>query len=68
MSTSILTQEMTLGPLTGAQREDIMRFATSLSAEGRRTFRRLLILAQPRGLSSEAIARAASQASEHGAR
>ena len=67
MSTSTPTQEMTLGPLSGAQREEIMRFATSLSAEGRRTFRRLLILAQERGLTAESIARTALQAHEHDA-
>jgi hypothetical protein len=65
MSTSTLTQEMTLGPLTTAQRAEIMRYATDLSPAGRRTFRRLLILAQSRGLEPQTIARAAAQAREH---
>ena len=58
-------QELTLGPLTAAQRSDIMRHATHLSVEGRQVFRRLLILSQDRGLTSDAIARAAAQARAH---
>ncbi len=65
MTTSTLTDEITLGPLTAAQRSDIMRHATELGPEGRRVFRRLLILGQPHGLESDAIARAAAQARAH---
>jgi hypothetical protein len=67
MSTSILTQtqEMTLGPLTAAERAEIMRHATGLSAQARRLFRRLLILAQSRGLDAGTIARSAAQARAH---
>jgi hypothetical protein len=65
MSTSTLTREMTLGPLTAAQRQEIMRHATALSLEGRRLFRRLLIISQERGLASDTIARAAAQARAH---
>jgi hypothetical protein len=54
-----------LGPLTAEQRRTIMRLAAPLSADGRRLFRRLLILAQPRGLTPEAIERAAAQARAH---
>jgi hypothetical protein len=57
--------ESTLGPLTATQRTEIMTRATVLSPEARRLFRRLLILAQPRGLESDAIARAAAQARAH---
>jgi len=64
-STTTLTREMTLGPLTAEQRAEIMRFAPSLTVEARQLFRRLLILRQDRGLTSEAIARAAAQASAH---
>lgn len=66
MSTSTtITREMTLGPLTAEQRADIMSFAPSLTVEARQVFRRLLILRQDRGLTSESIARAAAQASAH---
>jgi hypothetical protein len=67
MSTTTLTQtqEMTLGPLTAAERAEIMRYATSLTAEARRLFRRLLILAQSRGLDADTIARSAAQARAH---
>jgi hypothetical protein len=56
---------MTLGPLTAAQRSNIMEHAPALSVEARQLFRRLLIVRQDRGLSREAIARAAAQASAH---
>jgi hypothetical protein len=65
MSTNTLTHEMTLGPLSAIERTEIMSFATSLSPEARRVFRRLLIVGQARGLSSDAIARAAAQARAH---
>jgi hypothetical protein len=65
MFTSTLTHEMTLGPLTAAQRTDIMRHAPALSSEARQLFRRLLILGQPRGLDGDTIARAAAQARAH---
>ena len=66
MSTSTtITREMALGPLTAEQRADIMSFAPSLTVEARQVFRRLLILRQDRGLTSESIARAAAQASAH---
>ncbi len=55
----------TLGPLTASERRAIMEHAPSLSTEGRRLFRRLLVLAHERGLSGTIIARAASQAREH---
>jgi hypothetical protein len=64
-TTTTITREMTLGPLTAEQRTEIMRFAPSLSPEARQLFRRLLILRQDRGLTSESIARAAAQASAH---
>ena len=63
---SILTHEKTLGPLTDAQRQLIMLHARRLGPEARRLFRRMLILAQERGLEPEAIARVAVQAQEHG--
>ena len=65
MPTSTLTHEKTLGPLTAAQRNDIMTHATALTAEARRLFRRMLILGQERGLESDSIARAAAQARAH---
>ena len=65
MFTSTLTHEMTLGPLSAAQRTDIMRHAPALSPEARQLFRRLLILAQARGLDSDTVARAAAQARAH---
>ena len=65
MFTSTLTHEMTLGPLTAAQRTDIMHHAPALSSEARQLFRRLLILGQPRGLDADTIARAAAQARAH---
>ena len=65
LTTLPTTREMTLGPLTAAQRSEIMRFAPSLSIEARQVFRRLLVLRQDRGLSNEIIARAAAQASAH---
>ncbi len=55
----------TLGPLTASQRRAIMEHAPSLSPEGRRLYRRLLVLAHGRGLSDSVIARAAGQAREH---
>lgn len=65
MSINTLIHEMTLGPLTAAQRTDIMRYAPELSIEARQLFRRLLILGQERGLEAETIARAAAQARAH---
>ena len=65
MFTSTLTHEMTLGPLTAAQRTDIMRHAPALSSEARQLFRRLLILGQARGLDADTIGRAAAQARAH---
>jgi hypothetical protein len=65
MSTSTLINEMTLGPLTPAQRTLIMHYAPALSPEARQLFRRLLILAQERGLDAERIAHAAAQARAH---
>ena len=66
MSTTLtISREMTLGPLTAAQRSEIMKFAPSLSVEARQVYRRLLVLRQDRGLSNEVIARAAAQASAH---
>jgi hypothetical protein len=62
---STLIHEMTLGPLTAEQRSEIMRHAQPLTAEGRKLFRRLLILAQDRGLEADIIARAAAQARAH---
>ena len=62
---STLIHEMTLGPLTAGQREAIMSEATVLTPEARQLFRRLLILAQDRGLDAAVIARAAAQAREH---
>ncbi len=64
-TTDTLIHEMTLGPLTATQRSQIMAQATSLELEARRLFRRLLILAQERGLDANVIARAAAQAREH---
>jgi hypothetical protein len=65
MFTSTLTHEMTLGPLSAAQRTEIMRHAPGLSPEARQLFRRLLILAQARGLDADTIGRAAAQARAH---
>jgi hypothetical protein len=65
MSTATPTLEMTLGPLSAAQRSDIMQHAPALSVESRQLFRRLLILGQDRGLTSDSIARAANQARAH---
>jgi hypothetical protein len=64
-TTDTLLHEMTLGPLTAAQRTDIMRHAPTLSSDARQLFRRLLILGQDRGLETESIARAAAQARAH---
>jgi hypothetical protein len=67
MSTSTLFEinEMTLGPLSAAQRSEIMRHATSLSVQARRVFRRLLIVGQGHGLDAEFIGRSAAQARAH---
>jgi len=65
MSTTTITHETTLGPLTAGQRTDIMRHATSLTAEARRLFRRLRVLGHERGLEADFIARAAAQARAH---
>ena len=54
-----------LGPLTAEERTAIMLHARGLIPAARRTFRRLLILAQERGLSHDAISRSAGQAREH---
>jgi hypothetical protein len=67
MPTNTLIFEKTLGPLSAEQRTEIMRHATVLTPEARKLFRRLLILAQDRGLASDTIARAAAQAREHDA-
>jgi hypothetical protein len=65
-TTSILdVQDLTLGPLSAEQRTEIMSYATQLSADARKVFRRLLILGQEHGLSSDSIARAAAQARAH---
>jgi len=63
--TNALLHEKTLGPLTDTQRVAIMSQATSLTTEARQLFRRLLILAQERGLDSAVIERAAGQARAH---
>ena len=63
----IKTQEQTLGPLTDEQRILIMQHARPMTVAARRTFRRLLILAQDRGLTAEIIARTARQSHEHDA-
>jgi len=65
MTTSTLTHEMTLGPLTAGQRADIMRHAPGLSPEAKQLFRRLLIVGQQHGLGGEAIAHFAGQAHAH---
>jgi hypothetical protein len=64
-TTSTLIHEMTLGPLTAAQRTTIMTHATTLSPEAKRLFRRLLIVGQDRGLEPDFVARAAAQARAH---
>jgi hypothetical protein len=63
----IQTQEQTLGPLTDEQRILIVQHARPMTIAARRTFRRLLILAQDRGLTADIIARTARQAHEHDA-
>jgi hypothetical protein len=63
--TLITIDEKTLGPLTATQRTAIMSHATGLTPEARQLFRRLLILAQDRGLEVETIARSAAQARAH---
>ena len=65
MSTPTSVHEMILGPLTAAQRSEIMRHARTLSMPARQLFRRMLILRQDRGLGTQSIARAAAQASAH---
>jgi hypothetical protein len=67
MSTTITidVNDLTLGPLSAGQRQEIMGYATDLSIEARRVFRRLLILGQEHGLNRESIARAAAQARAH---
>ena len=67
MPTSILTHEQTLGPLTANLRATIMQHARAMTPEARRTFRRLLILSQDRGLDAKVIARTSVQAHEHDA-
>ena len=67
-STAIIqTREQTLGPLTDEQRTLIMQHARPMTIAARRPFRRLLILAQERGLTVDIIARTARQAHEHDA-
>jgi hypothetical protein len=66
MSTvSSTPSQATLGPLSRADRVAIMQHAREMGPAARRAFRRLLILAQERGLTAETIARAAAQAQEH---
>jgi hypothetical protein len=62
---TIFTHEKTLGPLTDEQRSLIMQHARPMRRSARRMFRRLLIVAQERGLGSSVLARAAAQAHEH---
>jgi hypothetical protein len=57
--------EKTLGPLTSAQRSEIMLFAPSLSVPARQVFRRLLVVGQAHGLDADFIARSAAQARAH---
>ena len=64
-TSSTLLHEMTLGPLTAEQRTQIMSQSTALTPEARQLFRRLLILAQERGLDRSMIEKAAAQAREH---
>jgi hypothetical protein len=65
-TTETLIHESTLGPLTAAQRTEIMSYATFLQPEARRVFRRLLIVSQTRGvIESDVVARAAAQARAH---
>ena len=65
MPTDTQTDEMTLGPRTADQRQEIMLHATGLTAEARKVFRRLLIVSHARGLNAAAIARSAAQARAH---
>lgn len=69
MSSPVISQvaleTATLGPLTAEFRVAIMQHVRGMDAATRRTFRRLLILAQPRGLTADLIARTAAQAREH---
>lgn len=69
MSSPVVSQvaleTATLGPLTPESRVSIMRHVRGMDAVTRRTFRRLLILAQARGLTPDLIARTAAQAREH---
>lgn len=69
MSTATLTPPVTLGPLSIEQRAAIVQHARGLCPGGRRTYRRLLILAQAsaRELTPDVLARSAIQAQEHGA-
>jgi hypothetical protein len=64
-TTSTLTRELTLGPLSAVQRTLIMSHATGLSAEARQLFRRLLIVGQEHGLEADFISRSAAQARAH---
>lgn len=63
--TATLAARSVFAPLTESERREIMRHAPAMSAETRRLFGRLLLLAQPRGLTTEVIARAAAQAIAH---
>jgi hypothetical protein len=65
MPTTTSTLERTLGPLSATQRREIMHHAPALSIAARQVFRRLLIVGQDRGLTSESISRAAAQARAH---
>ena len=64
-NTLTLTPEMTLGPLSATERQEIMRHATALQPAARRLFRRLLIVGQAHGLDPEFIGRSAAQARAH---
>jgi hypothetical protein len=67
MSSTLETRADTLGPLTPEQRIAIMEHARLMQPSARRTFRRLLVLAQNRGLATDVISRTALQAHEHDA-
>lgn len=65
LSATTVTRTETLGPLTAETRVAIMDHARGMHPHTRRTFRRLLILSQERGLDRDLIARTAAQAEEH---
>ncbi|MBV9170331.1 MAG: hypothetical protein JOZ81_09640 [Chloroflexi bacterium] len=64
-NTPTLERTITLGPLSAAERHEIMRHAPTLQPEARRLFRRLLIVGQAHGLDGEFITRSAAQARAH---